>query len=94
MFTTFVPPVDATVISRGVDSLNRTQVTARCNVPEGAGQTLTVGLINDGGAEGVEFLGQHYPLTASNVTAWGGRGRCALNSFNPYDFERRQGFKF
>ena len=68
MFTTFVPPVDATVISTRVDSFNRTQIVARCNVPEGAGQTLTVGLINDGGAEGVEFLGGHYPLTSSNVT--------------------------
>jgi hypothetical protein len=32
-------------------------------VPEGEGATLTVGLVNDGGAEGVEFFGLHYPLS-------------------------------
>jgi hypothetical protein len=68
VFTTFVPPVDAVVVKVETDALNRTLRTARCNVPEGIGQLLTVGLIDDGGAEGVEFLGLHYPLSASNVT--------------------------
>ena len=66
--TAFAVPVDAVVVSRAADANGDEITTARCATPAGDGQTLTVGLVNDGGAEGVDSVGAHYPLTPSEVT--------------------------
>ena len=66
--TAFAVPVDAVVVSRAADTNGDEITTARCATPAGDGQTLTVGLVNDGGAEGVDSVGAHYPLTPSEVT--------------------------
>ena len=73
--TAFAEPVNATILSRVVQSEGHELVTATCVVPAGVGKVLTVGLVNDGGAEGFESLGNHFPLTESNVTQLSGNVR-------------------
>ena len=73
--TAFAEPVNATILSRVVQPEGHELVTATCAVPAGVGKALTVGLVNDGGAEGFESLGNHFPLTESNVTQLSGNVR-------------------
>ena len=73
--TAFAEPVNATILSRVVQPEGHELVTATCVVPAGVGKVLTVGLVNDGGAEGFESLGNHFPLTESNVTQLSGNVR-------------------
>ena len=73
--TAFAEPVNATILSRVVQPEGHELVTATCAVPAGVGKVLTVGLVNDGGAEGFESLGNHFPLTESNVTQLSGNVR-------------------
>lgn len=84
--TAFADPVNATIVSRVTQGDGSELLTATCVVPAGDGKVLTVGMINDGGAEGVEGTGEHFPLTASNVTQLSGNvrvRRMELTSVSP-----------
>ena len=60
-------PVDlTTVTTTTVDGVTTT--TATCIVPSGDGAVLTVSLVGDGGAEGTDQYGNHYPLSDSSAT--------------------------
>ena len=45
-----------------------TTTTATCVVPAGDGLALTVALVDDGGAEGLDQYDKHYPLSDSSAT--------------------------
>ena len=79
-----VDPSEPLALSTDGDGV--TTVAATCVVPAGDGGALTVALVDDGGAEGVDQYGVHYPLTDSRATKLSSQAyvrRTALRSVAP-----------
>lgn len=78
-------PVDPETTSvETVDGVTTTTTT--CVVPAGDGLALTVALVDDGGAEGFDQHGSHYPLSDSSLTKISSSvyvRRTALRSVSP-----------
>jgi hypothetical protein len=79
-----VDPSETPALSTDGDGVTTTAAT--CVVPAGDGGALTVALVDDGGAEGVDQYGVHYPLTDSSATKLSSQAyvrRTALRSVSP-----------
>ena len=78
-------PVDPSSSSTAtVDGVTTTVAT--CVVPAGDGGVFTVALVDDGGAEGTDQYGAHYPLSdarATKITSEARVRRTALRSVTP-----------